>query len=105
MATIEEIINMWLNVQNMWMYMEAVFSGGDIVKQLPSEAKRFKNIDKQFVKMAKVAADVQNVVEVCCDSKMMMEVLPVLLSSSSCARRPPLPSWTPSGHVPPAFCL
>ena len=28
--------------------------------------------------MAKVAADVQNVVEVCCDSKMMMEVLPVL---------------------------
>ena len=78
MATIEEIINMWLNVQNMWMYMEAVFSGGDIVKQLPSEAKRFKNIDKQFVKMAKVAADVQNVVEVCCDSKMMMEVLPVL---------------------------
>ena len=78
MSTIEEIINMWLNVQNMWMYMEAVFSGGDIVKQLPSEAKRFKNIDKQFVKMAKVAADIQNVVEVCCDSKMMMEVLPVL---------------------------
>ena len=39
MATIEEIINMWLNVQNMGMYMEAVFSGGDIVKQLPSRLR------------------------------------------------------------------
>jgi hypothetical protein len=51
---VSEVIEQWLMVQNMWMYMEAVFSGGDIVKQLPQEAKRFQNIDKNYMKVWRV---------------------------------------------------
>ena len=63
----------------MWQYMEAVFSGGDIVKQLPAEAKRFQNIDKNYVKVVTAALETQNAVAVCAGSEVMKSMLPHLL--------------------------
>ena len=78
LGTVSEIMEQWFQVQNVWTYMEAVFSGGDIVKQLPAEAKRFQNIDKNFMKIVQMATDTGTLVDVCNGNDVVKSMLPHL---------------------------
>jgi len=72
-----DTIEKWFKVQQMWTSLESVFMGGDIAKQMPMEAKKFIQIDKDWVKIMQKSAETKLVVP-CCQNDLLKQMLPVL---------------------------
>jgi len=45
---VSECIDEWMKCQQNWAYLQPIFDAPDIVRQLPSENKHFKNVDKNW---------------------------------------------------------
>ncbi|KAF3425259.1 hypothetical protein E2986_13407 [Frieseomelitta varia] len=65
MHTISEVLELWMQLQKRWLYLEGIFVGGDIRFQLPDEAKKFDEIDKSFKKIMTDTSKRLNVLKCC----------------------------------------
>ena len=74
-----DTLERWMKVSLMWCSLESVFTGGDIAKQMPMEAKKFGKIDKEWAKVMGKAYETQFVVE-CCANEILRAALPVMYS-------------------------
>lgn len=45
---VSDCIDEWMKCQGQWMYLQPIFDSPDIVRQLPSENKKFKSVDKNW---------------------------------------------------------
>jgi dynein heavy chain len=53
----QDMLDEWIKVQRTWMYLEPIFGSEDIMRQLPTEARRFNDVDKIWRKVMAEAKD------------------------------------------------
>lgn len=47
---VSELLDEWTKFQQGWMQNEPIFSSDDIMEQLPNEGKKFRTVDRQWIK-------------------------------------------------------
>jgi dynein heavy chain, axonemal len=76
-SAVTETLDKWLKVMTYWMNLVAVFTSGDIAKQMPLESKTFRNVDTQWKKIMERAAEQKNFIQ-CCQNDFLVNSLPKL---------------------------
>ena len=62
---IQNYLDHWAPIQINWIHLEPIFASSDIQRQLPSEAKQFALIEREFRKVMKRAADNPSCLKLC----------------------------------------
>lgn len=70
--TISESTESILGVQSLWLYLEAVFSAGDVARQLPAETKRFQEYDGEWSRIMASASCKPGVMRICLEDKALL---------------------------------
>lgn len=81
-----ETLENWVKLQTSWASLESVFTGGDIAKQMPVEAKKFGKVDKEFQKIMQNAYTTCLVVEACKNEVLRSSLRPFMDQLEACQR-------------------
>lgn len=76
-SDVNETLDKWIKVQSLWRSLEPVFTGGDIARQMPIQAKIFAGIDKTWMKIMEKSVETKKVIA-CCQNDMLKDFLPDL---------------------------
>jgi dynein heavy chain len=79
LKVIIDVLELWLEVQYLWIYIESVFSNSSTVKEMPAEAKRFARVDKSWIRSQKQSFDMKSVLQCCLGSSVQENTKRVLL--------------------------
>lgn len=74
LLTSSDVIEEWLKVQQLWLYLEPIFSSDDIARQLPTENKRYQTMYTMWRKAMKGAFKTPNVITYCPNVKLLEDL-------------------------------
>ena len=86
-SDVTDIIEKWLKVQTLWTNLVSVFNSGDISKQMPTESKKFKAINQQWLKIMERAHEQKNVIQCCTNDILKNSLTPLQDGLEFCQKK------------------
>ena len=78
LSDVNDTLEHWIKVQMLWMSLEAVFTGGDIARQMPADTRVFMKVDKEWsTRLMSKAKDVKIAID-CCQNEYIKNMLPTM---------------------------
>lgn len=74
LVLMQDVMDVWMNVQATWMYLEPIFSSEDIMRQMPTEGRNFKAVDRIWRKVMTYALPDPKVIRVT-DYPQLLELM------------------------------
>ena len=60
----QDVLEEWLKCQKTWLYLEPIFASPDIMRQMPTEGRRFQKVDQMWRQTMQTGADAPSVLTV-----------------------------------------
>ena len=76
LAAVNGVIDHWVALQRLWMYLEPISSGVDIQRQLPSDARVFNQVDKEWRQLMRAIYNRPDVLPACLLSGVLAQRTP-----------------------------
>eukprot|EP01018_Ginkgo_biloba_P029501 Gb_13873 [translate_table: standard] len=87
LSLVGEVIDVWMQVQRKWVYLESIFIGSDDIRhQLPEEAKKFDIIDKTWKKIMAETAKNPHILDACTAPNRLASLNLLLQQMESCQK-------------------
>ena len=58
------MLDNWLKCQSTWLYLEPIFSSDDIVKQMPEEGEKFRQVDSVWRAIQQSTHEIPNAIKI-----------------------------------------
>ena len=65
LQTVEAVLRLWLQVQNLWILLEEILTSGEAAQHLPTAHFNFTMVDKDWKLLLKNTAKSPNVISTC----------------------------------------
>lgn len=68
---VKDMLDNWVKCQSTWLYLEPIFSSDDIVKQMPEEGEKFRQVDTMWRAMQKSTNENPNAIRIAQDEERL----------------------------------